>query len=367
MRFLCVAGAALFLVIGGALTFAQLAEANDCGTLITGIQDLNNAANIQDCIRTGQSYGTTLGIIVAIAGVVIGLVGLPSKRPLTPPEPRPPAPAQPPVEQKPKPDSQPKPADPCAPAVQRRADALSATLSTGSALQILRSQREYLDTLWEQTRESGFWSATFDLATLAGSAFTKPVAAGMGVAIASQTLGRKVVEAGLKALGKELAKDVVKHLEDQGINLDDLALKPLGGVQTKDGPQWVPGSGASGKFMAEKIKEALTQSELTRNVRRILPTGEIAGGAETGPLKKMIENNYSGPISEVIGNTMSVVMMGNGIFKSHEKLEAILKSIRVVDDHLIQLELHFEDTQNQFHEAVDELNRCRQLNPGPGS
>ena len=366
MRNLCGAGAALCLMIGGALTFAQPAQANDCGTLITGIQDLNNPANIQDCIRTGKSYGTTLGIIVAVAGVVIGLVGLPSRRPLTPSDPQPPAPTQPPAVEKPKPDPRSKP-DPCAPAAQHRADALAASHSTGSALQILRSQRAYLDMLWEETRESGFWSATFDLATLAGSALTKPVAAGVGIAIARQTLGAKVVEAGLKALGKELAKDVVKHLEDQGINFDDLALKPLGGLQTKDGPQWVPGSGASGKFMAEKIKEALTQSELTRNARRILGTGELAGGAETGPLKKMIENNFSGPISEVIGNTMSVVMMGNGIFKTHEKLDAILKSIRVVDDHVIQLELHFEDTQTQLHEAVDELNRCRQLNAAPGS
>jgi hypothetical protein len=366
MRTLCGLGAAVLLTAAAGLTFAHVVEANDCATLITGVQDLNNSSNIQDCIRTGQSYGMTVGIVVAVVGVVIGLVGLPSRRPLIPPAPRPPAQPQPPADQEPKPDPHQKPVDPCAPAARHQAAALSASLATGSALQILRSQRTYLDLLWEQTRESGFWSATFDLATLAGSAFTKPVAAGMGIAIARQSLASKVAEAGLKALGKELAKDLVKHLEDQGIDFSDLALKPLGGVQSKEGPQWVP-SGASGKFYAEKIKDALTQLELNRTARRMLGTGEIASGAETGPLKRLIENNYSGPISEVIGHTVSVAMMGNGIFKSHEKLDAILKAIRVVDDHVIQLELRFEDTQDQLHQAVDELNRCRQFNPAPGT
>src|SRR5207244_12869810 len=86
---------AVLMVGAAALALATPVHADDCSQQLRSIQDLGKAASVQDCMRTGQTYGVAVGVVVGTAGVVIAVVGLPGRTPVPPP--RPAVPPQPPA------------------------------------------------------------------------------------------------------------------------------------------------------------------------------------------------------------------------------------------------------------------------------
>jgi hypothetical protein len=349
------------LAAAAALAFVVPAEADDCASKVHGIQDVGNPQNVQDCLRTGQAYSVTIGAVVAGVGVAIAVAGLPGGRSPAPPrvtQPQPPAARREPEQ----PSQSQQHADPCFDQQTRFTTAQTMAKTHFSALQTLRTQRAYLESIWESTRETGYLSSVVDLAMLAGSVFAKPAAALAGVTLAKQTLWTKVGEAMLKSLGKEMAKDVVKFGEDQGIDWSDLAAKPIGITQTPQGPAMPVPQGGTGKLYTELIKKALTQLELDRITREMTGSGKL-------PDVSVIESTYSGPISDALGNTFSILTMGTSVFKVSDKLAAIRKAISKLDDHVSQCEDLWESAVNELDLAGDSLNRCRALHlpAGPAS
>src|SRR5947209_2985752 len=75
-------------------------------------------------------------------------------------------------------------ADPCFDQQVRHTTARAGARTTFNALQTLRTQRGYLESLWESTRETGYLSAVVDVGMMAGSLWTKPLAAGLGMTLA---------------------------------------------------------------------------------------------------------------------------------------------------------------------------------------
>src|SRR5207248_2300148 len=106
-----------------------------------------------------------------------------------------------------------------------------------TTLQTLRTERAYLDELWEDTRQTGYLSAVVDVAMMAGSLWAKP-AGTFATKLAEETLAQgavkgmtkeillpKIAETLIKSVGKGLAKTLVKHLEDQAIDWSELVGK----------------------------------------------------------------------------------------------------------------------------------------------
>jgi len=330
--------AAAAVAFASALALASPVQAHDCAARIKSLQDVGSSDNIQDCLRTGQTYSVTIGAVVAVVGVVIAFVGLPGRRPAPPPRPASP---QPPVQRR-----EPEPphhADPCFDQQVRFTTARTGARTTFNALQTLRTQRGYLDSLWESTRETGYLSAVVDIGMMAGSLWTKPLAAGVGVTLAKQALAEKAAESVLKALGKELAKDLIKHLEDQHIDWIDV-LGKAGESRTKS-------------LAIELIKEQLTKIEFDRAAAELVGTGKV-------PDLAAIEKDFSGPIADAAGQMVDVVKLGSSAMKVAEKLEAIRKAISTVDDHIFTTEERWESAVNEMDLAHDSLNRCRDLH-GP--
>jgi hypothetical protein len=73
----------LLLLLFGALVSAEPAVADNCKELVKGIGDLANESKMQDCLRTGDWIGKTVGIVVGTAGIVIASMGLlPTRKPI---------------------------------------------------------------------------------------------------------------------------------------------------------------------------------------------------------------------------------------------------------------------------------------------
>lgn len=178
--------AAAVVTVASAFALASPVHAHDCAARIQSLPDVNSPDNIQDCLRTGQTYGVAIGAVVAGVAVVIAVVGLPGRGPAPPPRPATP---QPPVQRR-----EPEPphhADPCFDQQIRSTTARTVTRTIFNALQTLRTQRAYLESLWESTRETGYLSAVVDIGLMLGSLWTKPAAAVLGATLAEQAMLEK--------------------------------------------------------------------------------------------------------------------------------------------------------------------------------
>lgn len=82
-------GALALCGLVGLAAAASPAAADDCASLVQTIGDLANEFKVQDCLRTGDNYGRTIGLVIGGAGVVIAAGGLvkPNRPPKQPPPP----------------------------------------------------------------------------------------------------------------------------------------------------------------------------------------------------------------------------------------------------------------------------------------
>ncbi len=354
MKALRLLPAAGLMVAAVALALATPAHADDCSQQLQSIQDLGKAASVQDCMRTGQTYGVAVGVVVGTAGVVIAVVGLPGRTPVPPP--RPAVPQQPPAARR-EPEPQPqRHADPCFDQQTRYTVARTTARTAFNTLQTLRTERAYLDGLWEDTRQTGYLNAVVDVAMMAGSLWTKP-AGTFATKLAERTLAQgavkgmtkeillpKIAETLMKAVGKELAKDLVRHLEDQNIDWSDLVGKA--------------GEARLSSVAKDLIKDQLTQLEYDRQLSALTGTGGL-------PDRDLI-SKFTSPVVETVDKLFSVGKLGASALKAHEKLDEIRKAISSVDDHITQMDEIWRNEVDETDLAQDSLNRCRDLHgPAP--
>lgn len=344
------------VVLGAAVASATPAVASDCGNRIHSLQDINTQGNINDCMQTGAAYSATIGAVVAGVGVVIAVVGLPGGRgagtPTAPAQPQPPQPQSPrPSPEEPKPDDSTRshPPDPCADRVTRVEIAGASSRILFSGVQTLRDQAAYFNREWENARQAGFWSATYDIATMAGPILAAPVAKAVAkmtgeviVEVAlKDTIKARVVEAALKSLEGMLGKDLLNSLAEQDIDWKDPA--------------------AVAK-LARSTKDEITRIQMAKAVKGWAVRGkDLAFDPAYESVKHLVEESVAGPITEVIPQVASLLSIGYGMFESHERMEAIHAILNQVEDHLTRLEGRWEDAVNGLDLATAALAHCRDL------
>lgn len=270
------------------------------------------------------------------------------------PTPTSPARARPPTEERE------SPADPCA---ERRARVDAArTIARAShvGLHELRRIRNLLEMEWELTRESSYLSGVIDIGFLLGSVWTKPVEGVKrfaGRAIAQKLIGNELLAASVKALGKEVTKDITKAMLEQQITWEDLVLKP-GGVGVAGGAP-VP-DGWFKKLIQQKIEESVTRDAMSNLMGQGLRASGPAAAAYEQTRKKLVEQ-LAKPMADWVGNWLSLATMGAGAISGRKKLAAIREQMSQIDSQIFEVEQIFEDALHEQDLARSALEHCLQL------
>jgi hypothetical protein len=237
------------------------------------------------------------------------------------------------------------------------------TISRAShvGLQELRRIRNLLEMEWEFTREASYLSGVIDVGFLLGSVWTKPVE-GLkrfaGRAIAEKVIGNQLIAASVKALGKEVTKDITKAMLEQNIAWEDLVLKPGVGVSVAGGVP-VP-DGWFKKLIQQKIEESVTRDTMSNLMGQGLRASGPAAAAYEQTRNKVVEQ-LAKPMADWVGNWLSLATMGAGAISGRKKLAAIREQMSQIDAQIFEVEQIFEDAVHELDLARSALEHCLQL------
>lgn len=235
--------------------------------------------------------------------------------------------------------------DPCHDDLQRLNQASFNARILQAAREHLQNMLNLLETQYENTRQASYLSGVIDAGFIGGSLWTKPLAGFLGRTLASQTLKQKLVEAALKALGKEITKSLVKTMYEQGIKWESFLEKPL--------------EGAMKKGFQEALKDDILHEQMQKFIQQgIDPKGPVGKALQEG-----IKTELAGPLSDAVGNFISIVSMGTGAFSGAEKLKAIRDQMSEVRQKLYDVDSKLEDAISEMSLARSALQHCRKIWP----
>jgi hypothetical protein len=234
-------------------------------------------------------------------------------------------------------------ADPCQVDLDRVVDASIRADIFQSARQHWQQLAAMLDNQYETARQAAFWGASLDVAFMAGSMWTKPAAAMLGVEIAEQTLAQKLREAALKSMGQELLKSLATSPE---------AMKWWDVLYNK------PGEGAAMTGAQEALTKLISDGEMQKWAiyRGIDPDGPVGKG-----LRTTIENEFISPMLDSLLNLKGLYDTGAGALEGRQQLQAIAEQIRDARRRLAQADSEFDDALAEKAGAMRTLQRCRQI------
>jgi hypothetical protein len=180
-----------------------------------------------------------------------------------------------------------------------------------------------LDWQWEDTRQAQYWSGVFDIATMAGSAFWKPVASAAGVLVVKQSLMRALIEKVLKAILKDTAKQVLKDFDGQGVSLFKLGMK-------------------ASEAAAIKTLQKVFENDMTEKISTIVKMdypGLMAAATTSGQLPpaylKMVKDSAVGPASDTFGCFIDFAKAVDAGRTGHNQLDAIRLSMKGIRERRI--------------------------------
>jgi hypothetical protein len=272
-----------------------------------------------------------------------------------------------------RPSDQPPPArkDPCG--TERDAlvvASLKARLAF-SGVQSLRSAIEQLNQEWENRRQAAFWSGTLDVALMAGSVLTKPLASAFGREIAKQSISAALLEAGLKGMVKQGLKQYINYCSDQNLGAPGEVLTE---VATKGGKDLV--KKGFEKFTEKMLTDMLLEKTLAGEMGGLESVlagsvsrfpggvdGTMMGGTALPPAREFIRREFAGPTAALLGVMISLQSAMDGAWTAHRKLESLRLAVSVLRDNEIVADERWRQAMEDLDRTRSSFNYCRQLHP----
>ncbi len=264
----------------------------------------------------------------------------------------------------PPPSNPPPSKDPCA---SDRDALMAASLGARMAwanLQTVRSAVTELDAAWENNREAAYWSGALDVALMAGSVLTKPLAKVLGAEILKQPLKTAVMEAALKGMMTESLKQFNAYCHGRDLQPAEV----LAAVANK-----APSSAANKVLneFATNVLEKMLMDKIAAGDMGGLETLQIASGTVDGTMRggttpamtKFVRENYAAPAAQFMGLMLSLKSAIDGAWTAHGKLENLRLAIKELRDREIEEARKWDAAMAEMDRTRSSYNYCRTLHP----
>jgi hypothetical protein len=231
-------------------------------------------------------------------------------------------------------------------------------------LQTVRAMIEDLNREWESRRQAAYWSGTLDVALLAGSVLTKPLAGALGAEIVKQPLQTAIIEAGFKGIVKESLKKFAGYCSEKNLNPSEV----LADVFDK---------GATNA--AKKALEEFGANVITEMMMSKILAGEMGGldglqvaaagvdstmrGGVTPEMSKFLRNEFAAPAAKLAGVLVSLGSAIDGAWTAHGKLENLRIAVKGLRDQEIERTRKWELLTQDLDAALNNYNECLKLHP----
>jgi len=253
----------------------------------------------------------------------------------------------------------------CAAEEDRFAAASASAHVLQTALQQMNSLRAALEEQRENAREGAFASGAYWTALAAGGVYAS--ATGGLAATAAGEVAKRLIESATKAFGQELMNQVTAYCLDQNISLENLMLQTAGIQVYQPGSAAVGAGGASGQALAEVIRNSIVNIEYSKLVSSMAARDAqalVEGGPVSAAVKAGIQSELAQPIADMVGNVISVLNMGYGVWSASQTLKAFDAQIAAVRDRQSALEAKIDSAMQEMALARAALNHCQQLHAG---
>lgn len=313
-----------FLLVSVALMIPTMtAFAHDC---------FSDPLNAADCLRTGgvrQGITTAIGI-AGTAGVVIQNV-INGEKPET-------EEGEEEEEEETEEEEDFPGEDPCMGERERFNIARANLRALLASREQVQNYLTMLETQYENSRQSSYWSGAVNVAMLAGSVFGRAIRGAIGMTV-SRTLAQNVAVSMATALGSTVSTQVLQTLAGAGINPEDLVTGP--------------DNAARNEIIKAAIKEAVMQQQMNILGRGLDPNGPVYQAVRRG-----VDTNWAGPAADLFGDTMSVLTTGVGIIDGVKKLEGLRGLMSKVRARLSSIDLDLMDARSEIELSQHSLDLC---------
>ncbi len=269
--------------------------------------------------------------------------------------------AKPPVD---RPSTPPPSKDPCA---SDRDSLMAASLGARMVwanLQTVRSAITELDAAWENNREAAYWSGTLDVALMAGSVLTKPLATALGREILKQPLKTALMEAALKGMLVESLKQFNAYCHGKDVQPAEV----LAAVANK-----APSSVASkvlNDFTAN-VLEKMMMDRIAAGDMGGLESLQIASGTVDGTMRggmspemtKFLREKFAAPAAQFMGLMLSLKSAIDGAWTAVGKLESLRLAIKELRDREIEEARKWDAAMTELDRTRSAFNYCQKLHP----
>ncbi len=269
--------------------------------------------------------------------------------------------AKPPAD---RPSTPPLSKDPCA---SDRDALMAASLGARMVwanLQTVRSAVTELDAAWENNREAAYWSGALDVALMAGSVLTKPLAKVLGAEILKQPLKTAVMEAALKGMMTESLKQFNAYCHGRDLQPAEV----LAAVANK-----APASAANKVLneFATNVLEKMLMDKIAAGDMGGLESLQFASATVDGTMRggmspemtKFLREKYVAPAAQFMGLMLSLKSAIDGAWTGHGKLESLRLAIKELRDREIEEARKWDAAMTELDRTRSALNYCQKLHP----
>lgn len=202
----------------------------------------------------------------------------------------------------------------------------------------IQSYLTMLETQYEDTRESAYWSGAVNVAFLGASVWGRAIRGAIGVAVA-RTLAQNIAVSLGTMLGQKVATNVLNTLSGVGITPEDLVNPAL--------------DSSRNELIKDTIKQAVLQDRMGVLGQGLDPNGPVYQAVRRG-----VDTNLAGPMADLFGDTMSVLSTGKGIIDGAQRLEGIRGLISRVSSRLSDIDFQIMDARDALELAQHSLDLC---------